>query len=56
VDRFFRWIEQFDDRLDWQHDDPFFDLEAVTDWTTADPALQQPAPAEVWGLDGLAVA
>lgn len=53
VDRLFRWIEQFDTRLDWQHDDPFFDLDLAVDWTGADQAA---APIEAWGLDDLAVA
>jgi hypothetical protein len=53
VDRLFRWIEQFDSHLDWQRDDPFFELESVVDWTD-DPAPVEP-PAS-WGLDDLAVA
>jgi hypothetical protein len=52
VERLFRWIEQFDDRLDWQHDDPFFELDSVTDWTTDDPSLD--ALADAWDLDGVA--
>jgi hypothetical protein len=46
VDRLFRWIEQFDSHLDWQRDDPFFELESATDWTEGDSGIRQ-------SIDGL---
>jgi hypothetical protein len=54
VDRLFRWIEQFDSHLDWQRDDPFFELESVTDWTETDSGILQ--PVDGWGVDERAVA